>query len=282
MYEKGDWNNVITSRRKWFSFPVTEVWAYRDLLLLLVRRDFVAMYKQTILGPTWFVIQPLLMTLVFTIIFGNVAKLSTDGLPHILFYMSGIVCWNYFSECLTKTSDTFVQNSSLFGKVYFPRVIVPISIVISGLIKAGVQMALFICILVYFLSTGNKVDPNQIILLFPVLFILLAGLSLALGMAISSMTTKYRDLRFLITFAVQLGMYVTPVIYPLSVIPEKYAIYLYLNPITPIIETFRFGFLGSGSIDLWHLLYSFLFMIMSFVLAMAIFNQVEKDFMDTV
>lgn len=280
--KKQNWTLRILPTRGTLEIPFKEIWDYRDLLLLLVRRDFVSLYKQTILGPLWFIIQPVMITVVYTLVFGNIAKISTDGLPQILFYLAGITCWNYFAESLAKTSETFTQNATIFGKVYFPRIIVPLSIITSNLIKLGVQFVLFLCFLSYYWISGNSVQPNAAACMFPILIILMGGIGLGLGMIISSLTTKYRDLRFLLTFAVQLLMYGTPVIYPLSTLPEKYRIFIVANPITPIIETFRYGFLGKGSFDLMHLLYSFGFMIVVLSIATVIFNQVEKNFMDTV
>lgn len=276
------WTRIIGPRRGLLAIPVAEIWEYRDLLLLLVRRDFVAMYKQTILGPLWFVIQPVLTTLVFTVVFGNIANISTDGLPHVVFYLAGVTCWTYFSETLTKTSETFSTNASIFGKVYFPRMIVPLSIVVSTVIKFGVQFSIFLVFMIWFWATGAAVQPNSAAFLLPLLILLMAMHGLGLGMVISSMTTKYRDLRFLLTFAIQLLMYATPVIYPASVLPEKYSIFINANPITPIVETFRYGFLGRGEFDLWHLGYSFAFATIVLVIASVVFNQVEKNFMDTV
>lgn len=277
-----NWTLEIKPNRGVFDIPLSEVWAYRDLMFLLVRRDFVAMYKQTILGPLWFLIQPILMTLVFTVVFGNIANISTDGLPQVLFYLAGITCWGFFSESLTKTSETFTQNAAIFGKVYFPRIIVPISIIISSLIKLGVQLLLFLCFVAYFMVNDSGIAINSAVLLLPILVVLMGGIALGVGMILSSLTTKYRDLKFLLTFAVQLLMYATPVIYPVSTLPEKYKIFIMANPITPIIETFRYGFLGTGNFDLLHLLYSFIFMIVVLFFAIIIFNQVEKNFMDTV
>jgi lipopolysaccharide transport system permease protein len=223
---------------------------------MFVRRDFVSFYKQTVLGPLWFIIQPLLTTLTFTIIFGNIAQLSTDGLPKILFYMSGVTAWNYFADCLTKTSDTFNANASIFGKVYFPRLAVPLSIVISNLIKFGIQFGLFMAFFSYFLFSGSSIQPNIILVTVPVLLLLMAGLGLGSGIIVSSLTTRYRDLRFLIQFGTQLLMYSTPVIVPLSSIPEKYRWIMIANPMTPIIETFRFAFLGTGTVSWGMLSYS--------------------------
>ncbi len=276
------WDLVIQPHHGLLSIPFAEIWRYRDLLLLLVRRDFVALYKQTILGPLWFLIQPVMTTLVFTVVFGNIAGLSTDGLPKMLFYLSGITCWNYFAETLTKTSETFTANANIFGKVYFPRVIIPLSIVVSNLLKFAVQFVLFLCFGGWFLFTGADFAPTWGVLLFPVLVLLMAVLGLGLGMIISSLTTKYRDLRFLLTFAVQLLMYGTPVIYPASALPPKYAWLIQANPMTPIIETFRFGFLGTGQFSVAHLGYSAAVAFAVLAVGTIIFNQVEKTFMDTV
>lgn len=280
--KKQTWTTIIKPNRRIFDIPIREIWSYRDLLFLLVHRDFVSMYKQTILGPLWFIIQPVLTTLVFTVIFGNIAKIPTDGLPPMLFYLAGLTCWAYFSECLTKTSETFITNANVFGKVYFPRVIVPLSIVVSGLLKFFVQFILFLCFLAYFMLDNNSIQPNKYMLLLPLLLLLMAGISLGAGMIISSLTTKYRDLRFLLSFAVQLLMYATPVIYPISTLPEQYRIFILANPITPVIETFRYAFLGNGTLDFYHLLYSLGFMLVLLTFAIVIFNQVEKNFMDTV
>ena len=282
-YKKNsDWDLVIDARHKLFRIPFAEIWHYRDLLLLMVRRDFVALYKQTILGPLWFVIQPLLTTVVFTIVFGNIAKISTDGLPQILFYMSGITCWNYFSECLTQTSNTFSTNANIFGKVYFPRIIVPLSVVVSNLLKFGIQLVLFGTFGIWFFTTGTTIHFTATAFLFPVLVLIMAMFGLGLGMIFSSLTTKYRDLRFLLQFGVQLLMYATPVIYPVSSIPEKYQWIILLNPMTAIVETFRNGFLGSGSLNLINLIYSGTCSLAILAIGTLIFNRVEKNFMDTV
>ncbi|MBN2117156.1 MAG: ABC transporter permease [Anaerolineales bacterium] len=260
-----------------------ELWRYRDLVMLFVRRDFVAVYKQTILGPLWYLIQPLLTTVIFTFIFGQIARLPTDGLPQFLFYMSGTVVWSYFAECLNKTSNTFVQNANLFGKVYFPRMAVPVSILISNLITFSIQFALFVAFILYFVLRGTPIQPNWLwITLSPLLILMMAGLGLGFGVIISSLTTKYRDLRFLVTFGVQLLMYATPVIYPVSAIPERFQWIILANPMTPIVEAFRYAFLGAGTVDLGHLLYSFVFMLIVVFLGSVIFNRVEQTFMDTV
>jgi lipopolysaccharide transport system permease protein len=278
--EEKTWS--IEPQRSVFDLRLGELWHYRDLVMLFVRRDFVAVYKQTILGPLWYLIQPLLTTITFTFIFGQVARLPTDGLPQFLFYMSGTVLWAYFAECLNKTSNTFVQNYHLFGKVYFPRLAVPVSILISNLITFAIQLALFVVFLLCFLGNGSDVRPDLGLLLVPLLVLMMAGLGLGLGIIISSLTTKYRDLCFLVTFGVQLLMYTTPVIYPVSAIPERFQWIILANPMTSIVEAFRYAFLGAGTVDLGHLLYSFGFMLAVVFLGIVIFNHVEQTFMDTV
>jgi lipopolysaccharide transport system permease protein len=283
MLEDSDWTMTIEPQRSLLDLRMWELWQYRDLVLLFVRRDFVAVYKQTILGPLWYLIQPLLTTLTFTFIFGRLASLPTDGLPQFLFYMSGTVVWSYFAACLTKTSETFVQNAHLFGKVYFPRMAVPVSILISNLITFSIQFALFLAFLLYFIVRGTDIQVNWLwIGLSPFLILIMAGLGLGFGVIISSLTTKYRDLRFLVTFGVQLLMYATPVIYPVSSIPERFQWIILANPMTPIMEAFRFAFLGAGTVDRGPLLYSFFFMLVVVILGSIIFNRVEQTFMDTV
>ena len=274
---------IIEAQRSWLDLRLGELWQYKDLVMLFVRRDFVAVYKQTILGPLWYLIQPLLTTITFTFIFGNIASLPTDGLPQFLFYMSGTVVWAYFAACLTKTSETFVQNAGLFGKVYFPRMAVPVSILISNLITFAIQFALFIIFVGYFVLRGTAIQPNWTwIALSPILILMMAGLGLGFGIIISSLTTKYRDLRFLVTFGVQLLMYATPVIYPVSSIPARFQWIIQANPMTPILEAFRYAFLGAGTVDSAHLLYSFGFMLGVVIIGSVIFNRVEQTFMDTV
>jgi lipopolysaccharide transport system permease protein len=276
------WDLVIRPKRNLMDLRLGELWRYRDLVMLFVRRDFVAVYKQTILGPLWFLIQPLLTTITFTVIFGNIAKLPTDGLPQFLFYMSGTVVWTYFATCMTKTSDTFVHNAGLFGKVYFPRLAVPVSILVSNLITFAIQFAFFLAFLAFFVLSGTVIRPNLWILFTPVLVLIMAGIGLGLGIIVSSLTTKYRDLRFLVQFGVQLLMYATPVIYPASSIPESFQWVIKLNPLTSIVETFRFAFLGAGSIYPLDLLYSFGVMVFVVVVGAVMFNRVEATFMDTV
>jgi lipopolysaccharide transport system permease protein len=276
------WDMFIRPQRSLFDLRLGELWRYKDLILLFVRRDFVAVYKQTVLGPLWYLIQPLMTTITFTIIFGNFAKLPTDGLPDFLFYMSGTVIWTYFASCLTKTSETFTSNAGLFGKVYFPRLAVPVSILISNLIAFVIQFALFLAFMLYFALTGASLAPNGWILLTPVLILMMAGLGLGFGIIISSLTTKYRDLRFLVTFGVSLLMYATPVIYPVSSVPEQFQWAILANPMTPIVEAFRYAFLGAGTVNPLHLLYSFGFMLAVVFAGTVIFNRVEQTFMDTV
>jgi lipopolysaccharide transport system permease protein len=261
---------------------LADLYRYRDLVLLFVRRDFVAVYKQTILGPLWYLIQPLLTTITFTVIFGNIAQLPTDGLPQFLFYMSGTVIWTYFADCLTKTSNTFVNNAQLFGKVYFPRLAVPVSILLSNLITFAIQFTFFLAFMGFFALTGADLRPNWWILISPVLIFMMAGLGLGFGIIISSLTTKYRDLRFLVQFGVQLLMYATPVIYPVSSIPARFQPLIQANPMTPIVEAFRYAFLGAGSFNPMNLLYSFGFMLVVVIIGTVIFNRVEATFMDTV
>jgi lipopolysaccharide transport system permease protein len=277
-----NWSEVIAPTSSAFHIPAKAVWNYRDLLMLLVRRDFVATYKQTVLGPVWFFAQPVLTTLTFTLIFGRIAGLSTDGLPMMLFYLAGITLWNYFAECLNRTATVLRDNASIFGKVYFPRLVMPLSIVISNLVKLGIQLLLFVLFWIYYLVTGADIHPNGAILLLPFLIIVMGGLGLGFGMIISSMTTKYRDLIFLLTFGVQLLMYATPVIYPLSSIDSKYKWFIIANPMTSIIETFRYAFLGTGSFSVGSLVYSTVFMIVTLLVGIVIFNKVERSFMDTV
>lgn len=276
------WDLIIRPHRRWFDLRLGELWHYRDLVMLFVWRDFVSVHKQTILGPLWYLIQPILTNLTFTVIFGSIAKLPTDNLPPFLFYMSGTVIWTYFSTCLLKTSDTFIGNSNLFGKVYFPRLAAPVSILISNLITFAIQFALFLLFFIYFALHAAPIHPNLWIFFTPVLLLMMAGLGLGFGILISSMTTKYRDLRFLVQFGVQLLMYATPVVYSVSSVPARFQFLLRANPLTSIIETFRYAFLGAGSVHPGQLLYSFVFMLVSVVLGSLIFNRVEATFMDTV
>jgi len=282
VHQNEHWTEVIRPSTNLLDLRLKEVWRYRDLLMLLVKRDFVATYKQTILGPIWFFLQPVLTTLTFTIIFGRIAGLGTDGVPMMLFYMAGITLWNYFAECLNRTATVFKDNASVFGKVYFPRLVMPLSIVVSNLVKLAIQFTLFLGFWLYYMYTTDAVHPNWTILLTPVLILIMGGLGLGFGMIISALTTKYRDLVFLLSFGVQLLMYATPVIYPISQIPPKYRWAIMANPMSSIIETFRYGFTGSGSFSAQGLAYSGIFAIVTVVLGTIIFNKVERSFMDTV
>jgi lipopolysaccharide transport system permease protein len=276
----------IAPKNNLLDLKLKEVWAYRDLLMLMVRRDFVSFYKQTILGPLWFFVQPIFTTIIFTFIFGNLAGLSTDGLPKPLFYMAGITAWNYFADCLTKTSTVFKDNAGIFGKVYFPRLIVPLSIVVSNLVRFSIQLLLFIFFIAYYYFYQDiSFQPSWAILLFPLVLVLMALLGLGAGMIISALTTKYRDLSFLVGFGVQLLMYATAVIYPLSTALEKYPKYSWLieyNPVTTLIETFRYGFLGNGTFSWVNLGITTLVTIGLLFGGIIIFNKVEKNFVDTV
>lgn len=280
-----EWDIEITPRDSLFNLKLKDVWHYRDLLMLLVRRDFVAFYKQTILGPIWFFIQPVITILMYTVVFGNLAGIPTDGVPKPLFYLAGTIIWNYFADCLTKTSTVFKDNAAMLGKVYFPRLIMPLSIVLSNLVRFSVQLVLFIALLVFYWIKGAVITPNAFILLFPLLILLIAALGLGMGMIISAVTTKYRDVAFIVSFGVPLLMYSTTVIYPLSQVLQKYHNYSWLvklNPITAVIETFRYGFLGKGSFS-WSLLgYSTLITMAILVTGTIIFNKVEKNFVDTI
>jgi len=277
-----DWDLEIRPYSSVFDLHLKDVWAYRDLLWLLVRRDFVSFYKQTIFGPLWFFIQPIFTTLIFTIIFSNLAKISTNGAPPPLFYMAGTIAWNYFADSLNKTSTVFRDNASIFGKVYFPRLIMPLSIIFSNLVKFAIQLSLFIILLAYYIIMGYKIEPNWFLLLFPFIIMIMALLGLGLGLIITALTTKYRDLIFLVTFGVQLLMYATPVIYPLSAASVKYRTIIELNPLSGLVETFRYGFLGTGQFYPIAFAYSIIASILIFLLGLVVFNKVEKDFVDTI
>lgn len=279
----GDWDLILSPQVKLFSLNLKEVWRYRDLLFLFVKRDFKAQYKQTVLGPLWHLIQPIFVTAVFLLLFGRIANIPTDGIPPVLFYMSGITIWNYFESCLTATSSTFVQNASIFGKVYFPRLILPLSTVVSNLIKFAIQFSLLLCVAAWvgFKSGHFYISINW--LLIPVLVAMMAGLGLGLGIIISSLTTKYRDFHLLLTFGVQLLLYTTPVAYPLSFLKDKpYAAWIAWNPLAPIVESFRCVFLGAGELNITGLLYSAACIAVILFTGIIVFNRVEKSFMDTV
>ena len=276
------WTEEIKSQDSLFSVNLLEVWHYRDLLVMLIKKDFITFYKQTILGPIWFFIQPLLTMFMYVVLFGQIAKLSTDGLPQIAFYLAGITIWNYFSEALTKTSTVFKDNAAVFGKIYFPRLIIPLSIVCSALMKFAIQFSLFILVVLYYTFVTKSIQPNIWILATPFLILLMAAFALGLGMIFSALTTKYKDLSFLLTFGIQLAMYATPVVYPISSFPEKYKWIIDANPLSGIFECFRYGYLGSGSFEASSLGNSALLITAILVVGVVIFNKVEKSFMDTV
>ena len=277
-----EWTAIIKPRGKWFDLRLRELWQYRDLIVLFVRRDFVKVYKQTILGPLWYLIQPLITTVAFTIVFSGIASLPTDGLPPFLFYMCGNVAWRYFAESLTTTSMTFIANARLFGKVFFPRLAVPVSILISNMISFVIQFAFFLLFVACFYLRGAPIYPNVWMLLTPILLLLMAGLGLGFGIVVSALTTRYRDLVYLVTFGMQLFMYATPIVYPLSAVPAAYHWLALANPMTPIIETFRYAFLGAGTADVLYLAYSAVFTLVLLLFGILLFNRVERTFMDTV
>ena len=283
------WTTVIKPRNKLFEVNLKEVWAYRDLLTLFVKRDIITQYKQTILGPLWWLIQPALTVIMYMVVFGGIAGIPTDGIPQPLFYLAGVCMWQYFADCLNKTSNTFVSNANIFGKVYFPRLIMPISNTVSNLVRFGIQFGLFVIVYLFYVIGGTVACPNWYMLLFPLLVLMMAGLALGFGIIISSMTTKYRDLQILFTFFVQLWMYATPIVYPLSQVKGKvvagFDLYnvMCINPVTPVIETFKHAALGAGEFIGWGwLAYSFGFMLLVLGLGILIFNKVQKSFMDTV
>lgn len=278
----GEWTTVLRSQSRWFDLGLKDLWRYRDLIMLFVKRDFAAIYKQTILGPLWFLLQPLFTAFVFYMIFGKIARVPTDGIPSLLFYLSGVVAWNYFAGCLTRTSDTFTANAGIFGKVYFPRLVVPVSVVIINLMTFAIQFCLFLLLLGLFAAKGIAVHPNRWILVTPLLIVQMGMLGLGLGILISAMTTKYRDLTFVVGFGVQLWMFATPIVYPLSRVPSDWRWLYALNPMTAIIETFRFAFLGAGSANIAQVGISMAISILLLSLGIVAFSRVDKTFMDTV
>ncbi|HLA56867.1 MAG TPA: ABC transporter permease [Flavobacterium sp.] len=282
MDSKHTWTEEIKSQDSLFSINLRELWHYRDLLLMLLKRDFITFYKQTILGPIWFVVQPLLTTAVYLILFAQVAKIAPAGVPPIAFYLSGVTIWNYFSDSLSKTSTVFKDNAAVFGKVYFPRLIMPLSIVFSGLLKFLVQFCLFIVVVLYYTFVTNEIHPNIWMLATPILLLLMAAFALGLGMIFSSMTTKYKDLVFLLTFGIQLFMYATPVVYTIDKLPEKYRWIVEYNPLTGIFDCFRYAYLGMGNFNPSSLIYSTGIIAVLLFLGIVIFNKVQKSFMDTV
>jgi lipopolysaccharide transport system permease protein len=279
--DQNNWDSVIESKHSLLDVNLKEIWNYRDLLVLFIKRDFITVYKQTILGPLWFFIQPLLTTITFTIIFGNIAQISTDGAPKVVFYMAGITLWNYFSSCLSSVSSVFNANAGIFGKVYFPRLIMPLTIVVSNLLKFGVQFLLFIAFVLYFVFQ-DLIAPNVSILLTPIIILLMAVIAMGIGLILSSMTTKYKDLSQLITFGVSLLMYATPVIYPSSSVPESYAWVVNLNPLVALFDYMRYAYLGIGSFSVSSLLYPSIFAVVILALGVLVFNKTQKTFMDTI
>ena len=276
------WDTILTSKKKMYSFNFKEIWDYRDLILIFARRDVISIYKQTILGPVWFLLGPLFTVFSYTFIFTEIAHLSTDGVPGPLFYLGGTTLWNYFQACFNGASSTFSANAGIFGKVYFPRLVTPISLVISNFLKLALQFIVFICFFFYYYFTTNSITPNYTILLVPFEIILMALIAVGTGIIISSMTTKYRDLNMLVSVGIMVLMYATPIMYPLSAIPDLYKPFLVWNPISPLIEAFRYAFTSSGEFSLIGLSYSFLFGIIILFLGIIVFNRTEKTFMDTV
>jgi lipopolysaccharide transport system permease protein len=278
-----EWTMIIRPQEKLWKVNLKEIWDYRDLIELFVKRNIITVYKQTVLGSLWYLIQPVLTVIMNMVVFGGIAQMSTDGLPQALFYLAGNVCWFYFSDCLNQTSSTFLANQGIFGKVYFPRMVVPISTVISNLLRFGIQLLLFVAIWIYFFASGSDIHLTWAILLVPVLVVMLAGLGLGFGILISSMTTKYRDLTILFGFIVSLWMYATPIVYPISMVTnETLHTIIMLNPMTSIIEAFKYATLGQGYFSWGALGYSFAFMSILMLWGIVVFNKVQRSFMDTV
>lgn len=284
MNETEEWSEIITTKRHLFDVRLQEVWRYKDLLFMFVKRDFIAQYRQTILGPLWHIVQPVFTTVMFLIVFNKIAKISTDGLPPLIFYMSSITIWNYFSACLSSSSNTFVSNAGIFGKVYFPRLIMPLSKVLSNMVRFGIQFFLLSSVIIYYIVARNFVLHIGIhTLLLPVIVINMAAIGLGTGIIISSLTTKYRDLSILIGFGVQLLMYITPVVYPLSFLEKsKYKMFIEWNPLTPLVEGFRYALFQTKEFNINSLFYSMLFAVVALASGILMFNRVEKTFMDTV
>lgn len=276
------WDVVIRPKRNLLDINLKEIWDYRDLVMLFVRRDFVAKYKQTILGPLWFVLNPLISTFMYTLVFAGIAKIPTEGIPPQLFYLSGIVGWSYFASCLNGTSSTFVNNAGIFGKVYFPRLVSPISIIISSMVQLGIQLLLLTSFMIYYSLSGYHLQINIHLFYIPLLIINFALLGLGFGIIFSALTTKYRDLTNFLGFGVQLWMYITPVIYPSSAVPEKYRILVFLNPVAPLVEAFKFGLIGAGEFNPGRLFYSVVFTVILLFIGVVLFNRTEQNFMDTV
>ena len=280
------WLFEISGKKSYGSINFKEIWQYRDLLLLFVKRDIVTFYKQTVLGPLWFIIQPLLTSIIQFVIFSKIADIPSDGIPYFLFVLAGNILWFYFSDSMKATSETFTANQNIFGKVYFPRIIMPLKVVLSNLIKFGIQFAFFLVVLAYYYLQGVNVQPNGYALLTPLLLLVVALIALGFGMIISSLTVKYRDLNFVITFGISLYMYITPIVYPTSLalekIDPKYHVLIYLNPLTGLFDFFKYAFMGSGTLDWWGLLYSVVFAVVVFFLGLVVFNRTEKSFIDVI
>lgn len=280
--ELSEWDNIIRPRRSWFDIDFKAIWRYRDLCMMYVKRNFITTYKQTILGPLWFLIAPIFTIVIYMFIFGGLAGISTEGVPQPLFYMAGILLWNFFTDCFNSSNNVFVSNAHVFGKVWFPRLVVPISGCISALFKAGVQLLLFIGIYIYCIFLDSALTPNWAVTLVPVLVLMLSLHAMSWGLIVSSITYKYRDLHVFIGFILQLFMYVTPVVYPLETIPEEYKQIVMLNPLSSIFETFKYGCFNTGILDWSGLLYSLVFLIVVLTVSILVFNRAENTFMDTV
>lgn len=277
-----NWDLVIQSRRRWLDLDLSSLWSYRNLVGLFVKRDFVTFYKQTILGPLWYLIQPLFNTIVFTVVFGKIARMPTDGIPEFLFYLSGNVIWGYFAHCTNETSRTFVANVQVFGKIYFPRLIVPISVVITGLFQFLIQFVLFLCFYFYFVLTVSEMKPSLLILALPLLLLNTACIGLGVGLLVSALTTKYRDLTFAVSLCIQLWMYMTPIVYPLSKVPEKYRVIYAINPMSSVVECFRAIFFGVSALEGTHLMISICVTLTVLTGGILMFNKNEQTFMDTI
>jgi lipopolysaccharide transport system permease protein len=276
------WDLIVRPKRHLLDINLKEIWQYRDLIMLFVRRDFVSRYKQTILGPFWFILNPLISTLMYTLVFAGIAKISTEGIPPQLFYLSGIVGWSYFAACLNGTSSTFISNAGIFGKVYFPRLAAPVSVIISSIVQLGIQLLLLAAVMIWYTISGYEIHFNWYILFIPLLVVNLALLGLGIGIIFSALTTKYRDLSNLMGFGVQLWMYITPVIYPSSAVPDKYRVFVFINPVAPLVEAFKYSLIGAGEFNPARLLYSVIVTIILLFIGVVLFNRTEQNFMDTV
>ena len=281
-----DWLFEISSKKRAVDFNVKELWHYKDLLLLFVKRDVVTFYKQTVLGPIWFVIQPLITSVIQFIIFSKIASIPSDGVPYFLFVLAGNIIWFYFSDCLKATSETFTSNQNIFGKVYFPRIIMPLKVAVSNLIKFVIQFVFFLIVLFYYIYQGAPIHLNSLVLFLPLLLLVIAFIALGTGMIISSLTVKYRDLNFVVTFGISLFMYITPIVYPTTLVLEKvdkkYHSLIYMNPLTGLFDFFKYAFLGSGTIDFWSIVYSVVFSLVIMFLGLLVFTKTEKSFIDVI